>query len=906
MRADRDLFLNSYYDDKNDVLGLIMKDVETLDKRHVKIERPKLDVYMYKKNPKHFLDYVLTKDCEKKKIAYKWKDSEIAGLLGIDRTTYKEQIRTDKTKMKALKLNKIIFGVDINIEDQYLMQYMDSFPKSIDDDGYDKYDDTPPIRNIHKGYLDMEWDISVSDIPSEQPIYLITYTDGFHNVSYTYYLYNPNYKYIDLLENDKESFIKNMKDRINEHIKIENLNLKPDVAAKVQPILQKTADKMEYIIKRYDDEETMIKDIYQLAFRTYKPDFLLIYNARADIGQAMLRYEQFGADCVDLFTCPDVGTYYNMDMSDQRFEPNERNDVFDCASYTKVICSYQQYYTLRRTERYANRGLGDTALREIGVSKLSFNHICNSIADLPSTDFLIATEYNIRDVILMVFLENCLNDVEYMMSLRFLKTVDYNRVFIPSIGVFNTMYHISLRNGKIMGNNVNKIINSLTDDELLYFQKRDPIVYKLAMQLKAKKKIEGGLCSDPTKFVGASRKEMMSFMKSLVLKHVIDMDAKSEYPNAIISGMMAKSTLLGRIKSIDGEDISYRDVYTYTQAMINRDYVAICREFFNLPSVSEVLTEVGYKIPKLKKRSNLNKALNIDVMFNKTNFNSLNNIMSKMLNPKQDKKDTDIGEIAMRGVYIVNREIDNEFKYFGSRVKYKIIEKDSLADISIMDYVGYTGNEDILAINAVDKEIDNSIIDDIRVESKNPNEILSKRLEFIGSLNITDSIIDFTNPKKLRKVNIDYAGTRLSIPSRFITFPTAKITKNWCKQVKNLSSMFKGTQYITKESIINISFTDISGMYIKDNPNVILVEDVYKIVPVEDSFKITIVNSKGKEKDYYFEVVNVNYNLYQVKDIVEDNIYKGEISYSISIDDAHSLIMKQEFYFVNYISYKEE
>lgn len=877
-----------------------MKNVNTGVKRFNKIKYPKLDIYVYNKPTDIYMDYVLTKDTTKHQVSYKWRKSDIATkILNIPKEIYSENIRKDRTRSKALDLNKNIFGVDINIEDQALMKYMDGFDRYIGSDGYHVYEDTPPIRNIHKGYLDMEWDILETEEQEDQPIYLITYIDGLHKVCYTYYLYDSKYGGIDELA-DKEKIIKRIKNNVNDHIRIDNLDLKPDVAEKVQPILQNIADRMQYIITRYDDEANMIQDMYQLVFRKYKPDFLTIYNAEADIGQAIRRYEGFGRDIKDLFTCPEIGDYINFDMSSDKFEPHERNHTYDCASYTKILCSYQLYHTLRRTTKYASRGLGDTALREIGVSKLDFSHICSTLHELPHRDFITALEYNIRDVILMDFLESCLNDIEYVMSLRFLKTVDYNRVFIPIVGVYNVFYHISLRNGKVMGNNVNRILKNLTDDEMEYFKKKDPITYKLAMAIKAKKKIDGGLCSDPNKFRGKGRKDMLSFLSSAVLKHVIDMDAKSEYPNAIITGMMGRSCIYGRIKAINLEDVSDKDMYIYTQAMINRDVIAICKNFFNLLGVSDIMREFGIKIPKPKKRSTLNKDIDIvNTIFDKDRYNNISKILSKVLNPKQDAKDKDIGETPMRGVFLVNREDIVSFKYFSSKVSYVLKNKETGKPVQTLDYLNYTGDEDTLVVDIVNKEINNNILDDIRIDVKNVNEIHSKPLEYINTMEIKD-IATICNPKKLLKSQIVMNNTTLSIPSRFIAFPYSLAKTNLHKDIKTMSSIPKETIYFIDSK--DVSFNIMSdSLTLDDNSDLYIDSDgVYRLKEGVIETTVSFTNNKNKSKSFKLIRLSLNYSVYHVMDIPEDNVYKGVFSYAIDVDDSHSLEFKQEFFFINF------
>lgn len=902
MNPKEDLFINSFYDPMNDRLGLIMKNVEKDIKTCKIIEHPKLTVYKYNKPTKHFMDYVLLRDCTPVNISYKWKSSAIAELIGIDKNTYHKVVKNDRKKSKLISLNKNIFGVDINIEDQMLMKYMDSFPHSLGEDGYDKYEDIPPMRNIHKSYADAEWDIMQSEEPEEQPIYLYTYVDGKSKISYTYYLYNPDYNGIDELDTfeGKNKMMQRIKNNMLEHIK--DLNLPEDKKVKVYPILKDIAERMTYVIKRYDDEEAMLRDIWQLMYREYKPDFLEFYNARADISQTMLRYESFGGDCKDLFTCPEIGDWYDMDMSDLRFEPNERNDTYNSASYTKLICSFQKYHTLRKTERYAKKSLNDVALREIGLGKLEYKHICSHIRELPYKDFLTAMEYNIRDVVLMDFLESCLNDLDYLMSLRFLKTVDYDRVFIPMAGVYSVMFHISLRNGKIMGNNVNRILNGLTQEELDYFDKRDPYISRLARDIQSATKIEGGLCSEPTRFKGKNRKGMLSFLASLVLKHTIDIDATSEYPNAIITGMMGRSRIYGRIKAIDDEKISGVDVHSYMQPIINRDYISTCNMFYNLPSTTEIISKImHYNFKEIKKQNTSKYSIDKFVsLCNKNKYTELNKILSKILNPKQDQKDLEIGETALRGIYVLGRSEEISLKYFGTKVSYVIKNKDGVK-IPALEYLEYQKDDEYIFVDTVSKEIDNGRYAELRpdnAEVLSDDSVLFKPLKYIDTVDITNQIYDITNPNKLMKSGISCHDTYVNFASRTIAYPRALVVNGLHKSIKSTTALPKGdVVYITPDTIPtfklltdSISFENIepdeNGLYAVDNG-------------------LLSVKLKSKTRNIKFKTIETKYHLYQVCDIEEDNIYKGIIEYNMPLDLDHDITVSQEMFFVNYINYKK-
>jgi hypothetical protein len=127
-------------------------------------------------------------------------------------------------------MNKKVFGSDINIQDFYIMKYLDNFPKKFNPiTRKEDWDDVPPIRNIHISYMDYEWDIAVSDKKEEQPIYMGTYIDGFHNVCYTYYLDRPEYSRCAELSTRRDEIVAEMLKIVDEDIEklhITDLNKK--------------------------------------------------------------------------------------------------------------------------------------------------------------------------------------------------------------------------------------------------------------------------------------------------------------------------------------------------------------------------------------------------------------------------------------------------------------------------------------------------------------------------------------------------------------------------------------------------------------------------------------------------------------------------------------------------------
>lgn len=844
---DRDLYLNSFYDRENDVLTCIMKDVVNDTKSANKIKGPKIDVYIdTDENNNIYKEFILKKNAVQKQISYRWKEYEVAKLLGIG--DFAEKVRSGEMQREFVLMNKKIFGTDINIQDFMIMKYLDNFPHTFNPaTKTDDWDDVPPIRNIHIGFMDYEWDIKHTDIKENQPIYMGTYIDGFHNVCYTYYLDRPEYTRCDELKNKRDNVVTEMLKIIEQDI--EELHISdPKKKALVQQMMRDRVEKMTFILKPYEKEADLIRDMMQLAIRQYKPDFLLIFNASSDIGQLEMRAAKLRIKPTELFTCPELGDYIEFDYSDTTFNPKERHHVFNCASYTKIMCSENLYYKTRTGDNFASYNLSDTAYREIGFRKLGYGHICDHISDLPYTDYVITYMYNVRDVLLMVFLEDVLRDVEMLMASRFLSRTEYDRVFIPSAVGTNAFYHIALRNGKIQQPNINMLIKRLytkiskmdaksAKNVLQALEDGDPLTYQLMMDLKNKLPVEGGLCSDPNKFMyNNNSKGMLSFMDSWILEDVVDMDAKSMYPNNIITSLIAKSTLFGRIVKI-GESPFDNDseIYRYVSALFCKDWVNIGHLYFGLPSMNDIL----------KLRYTITEELKID--FNDQPFldgvtmsrlTKLNSILKHLFKEKMNQKDvSNINNIKMNGTYIISDDYENNsIKYCGSKVQFKLIDTNN--DESYIPMSLYLGvSTDVLGNGVYIRNEESMIkVKEItdEVSCKWDYHNIAKGVQ-VGGVDLSQHLDKF-NKDTLELIKLNVGGVKVDLSPDFVVF-----NKN----------IFKGNFVVADEE------NDISG----------------------EPIMLKVFKTDKSESD---------------------DVYMCEINYRLALEEEIELEIKQRFLVINY------
>lgn len=555
MSENNVLLLNSFFDMFNDELYIVLKDVDSGKKVVKKEKNPKIPVYIVKGNkdiPDYYMEYRDKKDLKKEMVSYRWREWDIARAIGYDSFTH--EVRQKNIKKEHIYLDKRVFGADLRLRDRVIMDYLDSF-KTKDKDGNVVYPDDPPIKNLHIGYFDLEWDIKHGKNEKDYPIYLMTYVDDKDNITYTYYLENTDFKRQKELK-DTEKFIQSLKDDLDKDFN--NIKLKDKKKEKqVKDTIFKRLNKMEYVIKKYKSEKKMIKDFYKLIFRKHMPDFLYAYNTNADLGQTLNRCDVLNIKPSKLFTHPDIGDYFYFNMKDNTFPPHKRRHNFECASYTKIMDMFITYHSVRSADNFTSYKLDTVAKDTIGTGKLDYSHICNHIQDLPYKDFVVTTKYNIRDTLVMPFIEDTIQDTKTILSKKFITRTDYDLLFVPMKQVMNAFYHMGERNGQIYSNEINKLLLKLPEHEIKYLKEEDRTTYDIIMAIKNGDRIEGGLCTDPNLVSKKGINILPLVENKKVFETVIDADASSMYPNNLISSNISKTTLIGRLIWVDG---FYKDI----------------------------------------------------------------------------------------------------------------------------------------------------------------------------------------------------------------------------------------------------------------------------------------------------------------------------------------------------------
>lgn len=742
-KARNDLFLNSFYDFREDKLYILMKDVETGEKKMTIQTKPKVNIYSLKdmrKEPEHFSEFEKIEDLQLHTVSYRWREYDIARLVGYGK--FKDDVRDRNISKNDIYLDKRFFGSDLDIRDGLIMRYLDTFKKVDDDgnpikdkDGHIVYDDVPPIRNLHNGYIDIEADIRVTANEKfaekvygkrpkgnpkkwfiwnhqkgklvedkkiterrKQPINAITYIDDKCMTCYTFALINEEYEGQKEVMADTKTFIQETKDQLVKEMDIIAANASKKEKKKIDKMWD-IINNMKYVVKFYDDEATMLKRCYQLIFRGKKPDFLHAFNAEYDISQTQLRADELGIPQEDLFTDPDIGTYINFDYEDDAFSPAKKRVNFDCASEVKILDMRQVYYSLRSNKQFATNNLNDTVERESGFRKLSHAHICDNFGDFVYKGYRTFLQYNIRDVIVMMITNEVTNDVTSLVSKRFMLRTEYDRVFSAMLSVSNVFFHVSRRYGMILGNDVNKYLLSMNDDTVEMIKKADAKMDMIMEALTSEEGIDGGLCTDPNKFWERGIEIVDGIINFKAFLSMVDIDAKSMYPSISILASIARATLLGKIIAqgtykygMDDEKLGY-DIAT---SLITRDPVIIGKSLLNLPSYEELANRLYKTTAKVHEFKKYGKGHII--IKEKTKLDEIHKILKDIDRIKLNDKDQQAGQYKTSHNYIVHKDQDkNRMLYNGTIINYKL-EDGNIADLYDMngeDFI-YVHSGDIL------------------------------------------------------------------------------------------------------------------------------------------------------------------------------------------------------------------
>lgn len=435
--------LNFIYDRGNDFgddkLTIIFKDNDSGMKSSYTIKKPVIEAYFVKPEYRTFDNdlshhWFPIDKCYKKVVPYATRFYEAAKELGLDNS-------------EQAKLNPYVYGLDIEIENFYLIQFVKEYPCN-------------EVKNINCGYFDIENDIiRIDHFPEygETPINAVTYIDGNTKTAYTLILAkcdipvvsekHPKYaEYADM----KENWTTQMKE-IRSHIPefIENIHKKYD----------ENYPGFEFYLAFFEEEIQLIQAFWEIV-KTCNNDFVYAWNLPYDAQNMMNRPGILGYNVNEIIPDPivvkDDPTLSVSFTEDKNAKVAKRKH--QCITWTlPTFLDQMVMYAGIRSGRgeLASTKLNYIAEIELKDEKLDYSEDAD-IKTLFYRNLYKFIEYNLKDVLLQWGIETKTMDIQTIYSRMYDLFVTPSQSFTTTKVVLHALYSYALGKGFILGHNRNK------------------------------------------------------------------------------------------------------------------------------------------------------------------------------------------------------------------------------------------------------------------------------------------------------------------------------------------------------------------------------------------------------------------------------------------------------------------
>ena len=442
-----------------DTLTIIFKDNDSGMKSSYTIKQPVIEAYFVKPEYRTFDNdlshhwYPIEK-CYKKVVPYASRFYEAAKELGLENS-------------EQAKLNPYVYGLDIEVENFYLIQFVKEYP-------------CHEVKNINCGYFDIENDIiRIDHFPEygETPINAVTYIDGNTKTAYTLILAksdipvvsekHPKYaEYEDL----QERWTDQMKD-IKSHI--------PEFIQYLHSKYDENYPGFEFYLAFFDDEIQLIQAFWDIV-KTCNNDFVYAWNLPYDAQNMMNRPGILGYNVNDII--PDEKITKDDPNSSVLFVEDKNAKVakrkHQCVTWTlPTFLDQMVIYAGIRSGRgeLASTKLNYIAEIELKDEKLDYSEDAD-IKTLFYRNLKKFIEYNLKDVLLQWGIETKTMDIQTIYSRMYDLFVTPSQSFTTTKVVLHALYSYALGKGFILGHNRNKnhknlvlpkygeIFSNVTDD----------------------------------------------------------------------------------------------------------------------------------------------------------------------------------------------------------------------------------------------------------------------------------------------------------------------------------------------------------------------------------------------------------------------------------------------------------
>lgn len=766
------VLIDNYYSYKYDIAYLVMKHKSKFKKEYIELPNPKVPIYVLKPNIniKDRKSQVRIEDTDKHYVRYRGYEYNIAKVLGMN--NFKSMVDSGRSEKKHIHLHKRLFYSDINIKELILREY-NNFCAKFDEDN-DFYYDIPIIDKLHIGYFDIETDIEKSPDPLHQPINVITYIDPILMKSKTIAIINPEYKGQAEILIDIDKFKEEMIEHFFYELSRITLEDDPDRRELVITEFTKLITGLDFDISFIESEETMMKDINKFIFDECKPDFLGAYNTSYDINHQVGRSTVFNINYEEMFCIEEVKEKWVDFQTPEHPQVKKREHHFYNNAPTKIVDQMTFYYQVRSTKEFTKLSLDATAERELGINKLDYKKELgiNYFGDFPYVNYKFFLMYNIFDVVLNAMLEIITQDIYSRLYTRFITCVEYsniNRSLKRTTGAFDNGFVLQ---GVIPGNEINGQYLDFSEERLADVKVKDPSTYTLIMNLINRKVVQGGLCSNPNKMHPSVKKtDIYGIEVDGYLKFGIsaDDDAKSMYPNNMMSNNAIKDSLYGRVIKIDNNNTEEELLgHKLAMGIINQNMITLGHMLFSLPdakTIEKELLGIEHKFEnkiednylydnielEVKHKDKIKPFLNMLANMNKYKFEKKNNKpKSKAAKIEDEEEEADIDRPVTNKCFVLNNTNKTYLNYNKTKVTIEILDgrtfneivgikedklsyvkfvnKTSLLENYVDEYIEYLIPKDV-TFNYIGDEV-TGVLDKDTVEKLNNAKIKPIRLEF--------------------------------------------------------------------------------------------------------------------------------------------------------------------------------
>lgn len=452
--------------------------------------------------------------------------------------------------MNNLFKSPLLYGADVDLEDQYIAKFYREF-------------DPDPNYTLHKCYYDIETDIyHFTGFPDPKdaltPVCLITLIDEKAMKAYTFILRNAKNALLTDFEKDTESFKTYMKEKTSE---TDNLN-------------------MDFELLYYDDEVDLIIDFFKKVHEI-DPDYCAAWNASFDFQTLMNRLERLLKEKSK--KDKNINPYYDTReyMCDSKYldHVNERGanihvtpkayyskgrerqgirtDTFvvvDGINWIDQMLTYESIHISGgKLDSYK---LDYVANVELGKEKLPYGP-GETIRNLLYKNTKRFVEYNIRDVLLLLLIEEKTLDINTLQKLADITVTRREKAFKKSIAITNYVAKYALEQNLVMSTNKNTDYGDSAESafyESQFTNTKDVIETDEGyLKLINTKDKFGAFVSDPNNNDNVGMEVFKAKMSKYLWELVCDFDFSSLYPSLIRTFNLDSRNIVGKFYCIDNK-----------------------------------------------------------------------------------------------------------------------------------------------------------------------------------------------------------------------------------------------------------------------------------------------------------------------------------------------------------------